>query len=106
MDGNFEDNGAFQAPPEDIPAPLRDEVPGIEAHREEVRARLRERASRSTYFMAKAVMGFRDIVPGLHGDMCAFIEHPSNRKLGLVPRDHLKTSIWTIADTVRRIGAD
>ena len=102
----IEDTGEFPTAPIDIPRQLRDEVPGIEMHQDEVRSRLRERAQRSTYFMAKAVMGFRDIVPGLHGDMCRFIENPSNRKLGLVPRDHLKTSIWTIADSIRCIAAD
>jgi hypothetical protein len=56
--------------------------------------------------MAKAVIGFHDLTPDLHGEMCRWIERPSTRKLGLVPRDHLKTSVWTIADTVRRIAED
>jgi len=56
--------------------------------------------------MGKAIIGFEDLVPGIHGDMCRWIERPTRRKLGLVPRDHLKTSIWTIADTVRRIAVD
>ena len=66
-----------------------------------VRERLKESASRSTYVMAKAVLGFKDVTPGLHAKMAAWMEGPSRRKLGLVPRDHLKTSIWTIADTLR-----
>jgi len=56
--------------------------------------------------MGKAIVGFEDLVPGIHGDMCRWIERPTRRKLGLVPRDHLKTSIWTIADTIRRIAVD
>lgn len=56
--------------------------------------------------LAKAVLGFRDLVPCLHGDMCRWIENECNRKLGLAPRDHLKTSVWTIADVVRRITID
>lgn len=73
---------------------------------EQIRWDLRNQALSSTYFMAKAVLGFKDLVPGFHGEMCRFIESPATRKLGLAPRDHLKTSVWTIADTVRRIAAD
>jgi hypothetical protein len=75
-------------------------------HSENVRQSLRFQAQRSTYVMGKAIVGFEDLVPHVHGDMCRWIERPSRRKLGLVPRDHLKTSIWTIADTVRRIAVD
>jgi len=56
--------------------------------------------------MAKAIVGFKDLTPGLHAQMCKWIESPPRRKLGLVPRDHLKTSVWTIPDTVRLIAAD
>jgi hypothetical protein len=41
---------------------------------------------------------------GCHGSMATWIRNPSRRKLGLAPRDHLKTSVWTIADTVGRIA--
>lgn len=71
---------------------------------EEARDGLRTHALASTYFMAKAVIGFRDMIPGLHGDMAKWIDGPSKRKLGLVPRDHLKTSVWTIANTVKRVS--
>src|SRR6188508_250195 len=73
---------------------------------EEIRLELRQQALASTYVMAKAVLGFKDLTPHTHGDMCKFIESKPTRKLGLAPRDHLKTSVWTIADTVRRIAGD
>lgn len=73
------------------------------AKTDEVRYGVRDHAARSTYYMAKAVLGFKDMVPGLHGDMAAWIDKSTNRKLGLVPRDHLKTSLWTIANTLVRI---
>jgi hypothetical protein len=73
---------------------------------EQVRQSLRFQTQRSTYVMAKAIVGFHDLTPRLHGQMCSWIEGPTRRKLGLVPRDHLKSSVWTIADTVRRIAAD
>jgi hypothetical protein len=73
---------------------------------ERVRMSLRSQVQRSTYVMAKAIIGFHDLTPHLHGEMCNWIQGPSRRKLGLVPRDHLKTSVWTIADTVRLVAAD
>src|SRR5215475_15884292 len=73
---------------------------------ETVRQNLRWQAQRNTYFMAKAVVGFHDLTVGLHSEMCEWISSQPTRKLGLVPRDHLKTSVWTIADTVRLIAAD
>jgi len=73
---------------------------------EDVRLSLREQAQKNTYVMAKAIIGFKDLIPELHGDMCKFIQGPARRKLGLAPRDHLKTSVWTIADTVRCIAAN
>jgi len=75
-------------------------------HTERVRLNLRMQCQRSTYVMAKAIIGFTDLTPSLHGDMCRWIEGTPRRKLGLVPRDHLKTSVWTISDTVRRIAAN
>ena len=72
---------------------------------EEVRLSIREKAISSTYVMA-GVLGFHDITPRLHLEMCNWIDGTSRRKLGLVPRDHLKTSVWTIANTIRRIVID
>lgn len=70
---------------------------------EEVRQSLREKCKQSTYFMAKAVIGFKDLTVHTHGPMARFIDGPEKRKLGLAPRDHLKTSVWTIANTCTRI---
>jgi len=70
---------------------------------EEIRHSLRERAKRSTYFFAKAVLGFNDLTVNTHGPICRTLDGASRRKLIVMPRDHLKTSIATIADTIRRI---
>jgi|SRR5262245_55234408 len=72
---------------------------------EEVRIRWSNLALTSTWFMG-LILGFKDLTPILHLQMSNWITSPSSRKLGLVPRDHLKTSIWTIADTVRLITKD
>jgi predicted phage terminase large subunit-like protein len=73
-------------------------------HMDDIRADLRDRAISSTYFMARAVIGFKDLTRPTHGPICKIIESPSTRKLIVVPRDHLKTSICTIADTTRRVA--
>lgn len=74
---------------------------------ESMRETLRTRAMASTYFMGKAVCHFPDLDPDLHGMMGRWIQNPaSNRKLALAPRGHLKTSLFTIADSCRLIVND
>lgn len=78
--------------------------PGATTHdEEEIRQSLRARSQRSTYFFAKAVLGFTDLTVKTHGPICRTLDSVSRRKLVVMPRDHLKTSIATIADTIRRI---
>lgn len=68
-----------------------------------VRQRLRSLCSASTLFCSWLI-GFNDVTTGIHAAMAAWIQRPSLRKLGLVPRDFLKTSIWTVADSIRLIS--
>lgn len=81
-----------------------------EARTEETRAKLRAMAKRSTYFVGKGILGYKDMTPHLHKQMCDWIDAyraPGERRLhGIVPRDHLKTSVWTIAHTLRLICCD
>lgn len=72
----------------------------------ETRERYRDLAKKSTFFMGKAVCGFKDLDPDLHGMMAAWIQRPTRKKLGLAPRAHLKTSLWTVADSLREIVND
>src|SRR5690606_41302903 len=71
---------------------------------EEMIQRWRQKALNSTYFMGKAVIGFKDLDPDLHWTMAQWIDNGAKRKLGLAPRDHLKTSVWTISNCVKRIA--
>lgn len=77
---------------------------------EEARLKLRKLAMESTYFMGKAVIGFQDMTPTLHKEMCDWIDAPrapGKRRLhGIVPRDHLKSSVWTIAHAVKLIATN
>lgn len=74
------------------------------ARTDEQREKLRSIARRSTLFVGKWIIGFVDMTAPLHTEMCKWIDSEASiRKLGLVPRDHLKTSTWTIANSVKRI---
>lgn len=57
----------------------------------------------STYDFAVFVCRFKDLDPDLHGAMAEWVERPGRFKLGLAPRGCLKTSLWTIANTLRRV---
>lgn len=63
---------------------------------------LRDSAKNDLYVLAKGILGYQDINPATHGAYCRFIQSESKlRRLGLMPRGHLKTTIATIADSVR-----
>lgn len=65
-------------------------------------AHLKLRARKQLYFMAKGVMRYRDVNQDTHGAFCRFFQDESRqRRLGLMPRGHLKSSIATEADSVR-----
>lgn len=75
---------------------------------EKVREEWRQFGLKSTWWMGR-IIGFEDLSLDLHLKMARWIETRKGepvRKLGLVSRDHLKTSVWTIADTMRRVTAD
>lgn len=56
------------------------------------------------YFFAKSILGFRDLSPVLHGDVCSFItDDTTRRKLLMIPRGHFKSSIGTVAYPLWRI---
>lgn len=65
-------------------------------------AHLRRRAQKELYFTAKGLMGYADVNLATHGKFCAFIQRAERtRRLALMPRGHLKSSIATEADSVR-----
>jgi hypothetical protein len=71
---------------------------------EELRLAMRERVLGSTFLFARIVLQFGDLTQHTHGPVCRVLDSPHPRKLIVFPRDHLKTSIATIADTCRRIA--
>lgn len=57
----------------------------------------------SLFFLAWNILGFKDIDPVLHWDMCKQWEHEARDKLLLCPRGTFKTSIFTIAGSIFEI---
>lgn len=57
---------------------------------------------RSMYYLCKEVLGYKDFVPHVHGDMCHFASHPSFGRFrqACVPRSWFKTWTFTIAKAI------
>lgn len=68
---------------------------------------LRREAKQSLYFFARAIVKFKEMAPGFHGDLCRFIERTdAKRKLILAPRGHFKSSVTSIAYPTWRVIND
>jgi len=59
--------------------------------------KLRLLAEKSLYFYAKGILGFKDLVPHVHGKVCRFLQGPEKRKSLILPRRFFKTTIASIA---------
>jgi hypothetical protein len=69
------------------------------------------------YFFASEILGYNhtrpspdpanpsvDMEPGLHGEMAKIVvDSPKKKRLFLVPRGHMKSTVLTVADTIRRV---
>lgn len=65
-------------------------------------AHLREKAQTDLYFLSKVVLGYNQVEESAHGALCAFmVREKRDRRMVLMPRGHLKTSICTISDSIR-----
>jgi hypothetical protein len=65
---------------------------------------LREKCDSSIFFVATALLGYKNLTNHLHYEMCRVAENASTYKrlCAVVPRDHYKTSIFTISYAVWR----
>jgi predicted phage terminase large subunit-like protein len=63
----------------------------------------REAGRGDLFFLAEYILGYKGLNRELHGEMCDFIMSESKRKLLLIPRGHLKTTLGTVAYTIWRI---
>lgn len=69
---------------------------------ERVRGLLRKKAQQDLWFFAYHVCNFPDIKNSLHVEMCERWDARRKRRfsLWLIPRSHLKTTLWTVAGTL------
>jgi predicted phage terminase large subunit-like protein len=70
---------------------------------EEIRQLLRQRARSDLWFLCYSVLDFPDVNTKLHREMCFRWQKREHRRytLWMLPRLHLKTTIWVIGDTIR-----
>lgn len=63
---------------------------------------LRFAAQNNLYVLAKGILGYKDVDVAAHGAFCRFIQSsPKLRRLGLMARGHLKSTLGTVTDSVR-----
>lgn len=95
-----------------VTAELLEEVSALPASDVE---KLRGLCQSDLYTLCKGVLGYKDVNGPTHGAFCRFYDRPvpraldgqpARRRMGLMPRAHLKTTIATIGDSVRLALAD
>lgn len=80
-------------------AEVLEEVDGLSASDLET---LRDHARKDLFFLGKGVLGWPDITVRAHGGFCRFMTvSPKKRKMALMPRAHLKSTIGTVGDSIR-----
>lgn len=63
---------------------------------------LREKSKTDLFFLAKFTLGYSQVCESAHGALCAFmVREKLDRRMVLMPRGHLKTTICTISDSIR-----
>ena len=75
---------------------------------EKLRLSIKESCLHSTYFLCRVVLGYTKLNPRVHLPMCEFIDQTEAyiRREMLMPRTHFKTTIWTIAHSIKLVCAD
>jgi hypothetical protein len=68
------------------------------------RANLRRLAQNDLFILAKGVLGYPDVNRDTHKAFCDFlVDCPKQRRLSLMPRSHLKSTLATITDSIRLV---
>lgn len=81
---------------------LQEVIEEVSSLNESDREWMRATARNDLYFLAKGILRYKDVNPETHGAFCNFIRgHTKRRRLGLMPRGHLKSTLGTIADSLR-----
>ena len=73
----------------------------------DLRGDLATAASNDLFLFASGVLQYKDMTVHTHGALCTFMDsNPARFKHVEMPRDHLKTSVVTIANNLRRVTKD
>lgn len=74
---------------------------------EAIRNQMRYRALTELYYLCTVILGFDKLRPATHGPLCVFLDSSiSRRRMEQMPRSHFKTTIVTIADSIRQVMRD
>jgi len=67
--------------------------------------KLRVRAKRDLFFLGFGVLGYDRLSVNLHGHLCAWMRATRNERFRLIllPRNHFKSTLITISDTIRTV---
>lgn len=94
------------------PTPLVD-LPTLEGMKinqtEEVRQGMAQKGRESLYYLCKVILGMKDLNIRVHMPMCDYYDSTRGvylRRLSLMPRTHLKTSVWTVGESILDIVND
>jgi len=62
----------------------------------------RKLCQRSLYYLCKEILGYRDMAPHVHGDLCEFATAPQYGRFrsATVPRAWFKTWVWTVGKSI------
>lgn len=73
-----------------------------------VRRAIKRKAQADLWYFSYHVCDFPDVANELHVGMCARWQKRANRRftLNLIPRSHLKTTLWTVAGTLHELVQD
>ena len=90
---------------------MAQDIPNIDGEIEQMPSDMREDIAdlgrHNLFYFAKGVLGYRDMTEDCHGPFCAFLEtNQSQFKMALMPRDHYKTSVGTIAGNMQKAVKD
>ena len=62
----------------------------------------RRMCQRSLYYLCKEVLGYKDLVPHVHGELCYFATSPEYGRFrqATMPRSWFKTWVWTVGKSI------
>jgi hypothetical protein len=70
---------------------------------EALRQKMRKRGLEDSYYFTKVILGYKKLVPHVHGTLCRFLDSCNiNRRAIEMPRSHYKTTVATIAKNIQR----